>query len=213
MGSTWLILLAVLAYGFVHSLLALPAVKGRFSRWFGSLAARSYRLLYNIFAVVSFLPVLLLVWLLPDNRLYAIPFPWYLVTLAGQIAAAILLFVGLFQTGIGSFLGLQQLFQDASGQKPTLVVKGLYRYVRHPLYTAGLAFIWLTPVMTINLLAMNIGLTIYIVIGAWFEERKLLAEFGAAYTEYRACTPMLIPGLQLAKLNRAKRATLDQQSK
>ena len=74
------------------------------------------------------------------------------------------------------------------------MLKGLYRWVRHPLYTAGLVFIWLTPVMTVNLLAMNLGLTIYIVLGAMFEERKLLHEFGQAYADYQRRTPMLIPG-------------------
>ena len=74
---------------------------------------------------------------------------------------------------------------------------GLYRYVRHPLYTAGLVFIWLLPIMTCNLLALNIGLTAYIIVGAYFEERKLLLEFGDAYAEYRQQTPMLIPGLRL----------------
>jgi len=31
----------------------------------------------------------------------------------------------------------------------------------------------------------------------YFEERKLLREFGQAYTNYKASTPMLIPGLKL----------------
>ena len=72
---------------------------------------------------------------------------------------------------------------------------GLYRYVRHPLYTAGLVFIWLLPIMTWNLLALNIGLTAYILIGATFEERKMLNQFGEKYADYRCKTPMLIPGM------------------
>jgi protein-S-isoprenylcysteine O-methyltransferase Ste14 len=55
--------------------------------------------------------------------------------------------------------------------------------------------------MTFNLLALNLGLTLYIIIGAYFEERKLLLEFGGAYTEYRQKTPMLIPGLRLPYLH------------
>jgi protein-S-isoprenylcysteine O-methyltransferase Ste14 len=78
-----------------------------------------------------------------------------------------------------------------------LVVRGLYRWVRHPLYTAGLVLIWLSPVMTANLLALNAGLTIYIVAGAMLEERKLQAEFGEAYAAYKRRTPMLIPGARL----------------
>lgn len=76
-----------------------------------------------------------------------------------------------------------------------MVTGGLYRWVRHPLYTAGLVFIWLTPVMTVNLLVLNIGLTIYLVVGAIFEERKLVREFGAAYRDYQENVPMLIPGM------------------
>ncbi len=80
-----------------------------------------------------------------------------------------------------------------------MVVHGLYRWVRHPLYTAGLLFIWLTPVMSINLLALNIGLSVYLVVGAIFEERKLLQAFGPAYAEYQQRTPMLVPALRLRR--------------
>ncbi len=196
MGSPGLVLLAVLAYGGVHSFLASLWAKGRARRWFGALADRTYRLLYNIFAVVSFLPVLVLVGSLPDRTLYSIPYPWILATSVGQLAAVAALLLGLLHTDVWSFLGFRQLVQpEIAGETARLVLKGLYRWVRHPLYTAGLVFIWLTPVMTVNLLAMNLGLTIYIVVGALFEERKLLHEFGQAYADYQRRTPMLIPGL------------------
>jgi protein-S-isoprenylcysteine O-methyltransferase Ste14 len=42
---------------------------------------------------------------------------------------------------------------------------------------------------------LNIVLTIYLVVGAYYEERKLVREFGEAYTSYQQKTPMLIPGL------------------
>jgi protein-S-isoprenylcysteine O-methyltransferase Ste14 len=191
-----LVLLSVLVYGLVHSFLASLWAKARARRWFGALADRTYRLLYNIFAVVSFLPVLALVSLLPDQPLYTIPFPWVLITSLGQITAVAALILGVFQTDAWSFLGFRQLVRpDAVDQPATLVIKGLYRWVRHPLYTAGLVFIWLAPVMTANLLAMNAGLTIYILVGALFEERRLLREFGQAYIDYRKNTPMLVPGL------------------
>jgi len=32
-------------------------------------------------------------------------------------------------------------------------------------------------------------------IGTYFEERKLLREFGKAYADYKKSTPMLIPGM------------------
>jgi len=48
--------------------------------------------------------------------------------------------------------------------------------------------------MTLNLLALNLGLTVYILIGVRYEERKLRREFGQPYADYSARTPMLIPG-------------------
>jgi len=51
----------------------------------------------------------------------------------------------------------------------------------------------LTPIMTSSLLVLNIGLTIYLVVGALYEERKLVREFGETYIDYQQRTPMIIP--------------------
>ena len=193
MSSPLLIILAVLLYGLVHSLLATPGAKVLARRWFGPAVNRWYRLGYNLFGVISLLPVLALPALLPDQTLYTIPTPWSYLALAAQAAAVVMLAVGVMQTGAWKFLGLQQAFAPEDQSPPRLVRTGLYRWVRHPLYTAGLLFIWLIPVMTANLLALNIGLTIYLIIGALFEERKLVREFGEVYIQYRKVTPMLIP--------------------
>ena len=193
--APWLVLLAILLYGLVHSLLAALRVKALARRYFGSYSDRFYRLGYNIFAVVSLLPVLALSALLPDRTLYTVPSPWALLSLALQGMALLALVIGLMQTDAWSFLGLRQLIGPPAVGKPELVVKGMYRWVRHPLYTAGLVFIWVTPLMTVNVLALNLGLTIYIIVGAYFEERKLVGEYGEAYRRYRRDTPMLIPRL------------------
>jgi protein-S-isoprenylcysteine O-methyltransferase Ste14 len=47
--------------------------------------------------------------------------------------------------------------------------------------------------MSVNLLALNAGLTAYLYVGAMVEERKLRAEYGETYSRYQAETPMLIP--------------------
>jgi protein-S-isoprenylcysteine O-methyltransferase Ste14 len=96
---------------------------------------------------------------------------------------------------VWSFLGLSQPFRSTD-QPGTLFTGGLYRFVRHPLYSTGLLILWLAPQMTVNRLVLIVSLTIYIVVGALFEERKLVREFGSAYVEYKARTPMLIPGLR-----------------
>jgi protein-S-isoprenylcysteine O-methyltransferase Ste14 len=197
--SFWIILIAVFLYGLIHSLLASLKAKETTQRWFGPTADRYFRLFYNFIAFVALLPVLLLPIILIDKELYRIPFPWVIITLLLQGLAVIVLIIGLRQTGIWSFIGLRQLLKPTNNERPKFVSDGLYRWVRHPLYTAGLVIIWLIPVMTCNLLALIIGLTLYIIIGAIVEERKLFNEYGEVYTEYKARTPMLIPGLLFRK--------------
>jgi methanethiol S-methyltransferase len=193
--SFFLILLAIFVYGLIHSILASLKVKALARRWFGHASERVYRVVYNLFAALSFLPVLALAGILPDQLIYRIPFPWTLLTLALQLMAVLMLGMGLLQTDVWYFLGVRQLLQPGASESTELVVSGLYRRVRHPLYTAALLFIWLAPQMTLNLLALNLGLTVYVLVGASLEERKLLHQFGGAYAEYRKHTPMLVPRL------------------
>lgn len=193
--SPLIILAAIAVYGLVHSWLASLQAKVLAWRALGAPGDRLYRLAYNLFAVISLLPVLALPAILPDQSLYIIPFPWTLLSLAIQGLAVLALLVGLLQTGVWSFIGLEQLLAPPDSRPPELVVSGLYRRVRHPLYTAGLVFIWFTPIMTWNVLALNLGLSAYLFIGAYFEERKLLREYGQAYQAYRQRTPMFFPGL------------------
>ena len=197
MNALWLTL-TVLLWGVVHSVLASIEAKEWARRALGDVVMRYYRFGYNIFSVASFIPILWLMVLLPDRVLYQIPFPWVLLSSVGQVAAVVLLVVGVLQTDTLSFVGLRQLFEG--DERPShLVTRGLYRWVRHPLYTAGLLFIWLTPIMSQNSLVITIAATVYINVGAIFEERKLKREFGAAYVEYKAVTPMLVPGLHFGR--------------
>lgn len=188
------IILAIAVWGLVHSALASHIAKDTFRTWLGSGFMRLYRLAYNAFAVVSFAPVLWLAWTLPTQPLYEVPAPWRYLMLAGQGASVLMLLVGVLQTDTLNFIGLGQLFQEKESPA-NLVTGGLYRYMRHPLYTAGLLFLWLSPSVSVNSFTLYVAATIYIVIGAYFEERKLLREFGPAYAEYKKKTPMLIPGL------------------
>jgi protein-S-isoprenylcysteine O-methyltransferase Ste14 len=196
--SPVLILIACAVYGLVHSWLASFQAKDLARKLLGdSIMERFYRIAFNIFGVLSFLPLVALPVLLPDQRLYRIHMPWLLLSFAIQALAVLVLFIGLLQTGPLDFAGLRQLFGLADDRPPGLVTRGLYHYVRHPLYSAGLVFIWFSPQMSVNLLALFVGLSAYLVIGAIFEERKLVREYGQAYLDYRRKTPMFIPGMHI----------------
>jgi protein-S-isoprenylcysteine O-methyltransferase Ste14 len=193
-GGILLTFLAVTAYGALHSLLASLWAKRLAAKSLGP-ADRGYRLAFNLVALITLFPVLAVPALQPGPELYRIRAPWVALTIAGQGLALAALALGLLQTDPWHFLGLRQLVASESEAGPQLVVGGLYRWVRHPLYTAGLVFIWLTPWMTTSLLALNLALTVYIYVGSVFEERRLVAEFGQAYLDYAGRVPRLIPRL------------------
>jgi protein-S-isoprenylcysteine O-methyltransferase Ste14 len=189
----WLIF-SIALWGIVHSLLASLRFKNYLRRTLGDNLMKFYRFFYNIFAVISILPVLYLMVVLPDRTLYQVPSPWSYLMRAGQVLSAVLLFVAVLQTDVLSFVGLRQLIDEE--KKGDLVISGLYRFVRHPLYTFSLGILWLSPSMTVNSFIVCASLTVYILIGIIFEERKLLREFGQQYADYKSITPMLIPGMK-----------------
>lgn len=192
--NIYYILLSLLLWGVIHSLLASNTFKTWLTNLLGKSLMRGYRLFYNVFSLVSFLPVLYLVATLPDAPLYSVPAPISYAMILGQGVAAVLLIIGVLQTDTLAFVGLRQLAEEEKPAK--FVTNGLYRLVRHPLYTAGLLFLWLSPQVTVNSFTLYVAATIYILIGAYFEERKLMREFGTAYAEYKSRTPMLIPWLK-----------------
>ena len=189
------IVISVGVYGWLHSWMASLGFKRWIYERFGKGANRWYRLAYNLIAGLLILPVLALLVFLPDAQLYRVPTPWSLLMTMGQFIAAIAIVIGIMQTGGLAFVGLRQLVSPPTDEMTSqLYVRGMYQWVRHPLYTAGLALIWLSPSMTINTLSLYIGFTIYIIVGAYVEERKLVEEYGDEYLRYQERTPMLIPG-------------------
>jgi len=189
----WLIL-SIALWGIVHSIMASFGFKAFLQRTFGNWINKYYRLFYNAFSVLSFVPILYVMAVTPNEGLYQVPAPWRYLMFIGQGISVIMLFVAVMQTGLLSFIGLGQMIGDETDRG--LVTIGPYRYVRHPLYTFGLLILWLSPDVTVNSLVFYISLTIYILVGAYFEEKKLLREFGNQYAAYIKGTPMFIPGLR-----------------
>jgi len=206
MDTPLLVLAAALGFGLLHSLLASRAAKAWARRAVGERHASGwYRLAFNVLAVVSLLPSLALVVALPDRELYRIPPPFSIVALGVQALAVIGMAYSLFQLDLRHFTGLRQwvgwlnrtaMHAESDTSASRLVVDGLHRFVRHPLYTCSLVALWLISPMTVNRLAFAAGATVYFYVGSIFEERKLVAEFGEAYRRYQRRVPRLIPRIR-----------------
>lgn len=191
--TPWSIPAAAILYGAIHSMMASTSFKRLVTRILGALANKYYRLIFSFLSVILLLPVLVLPLLIPDTTLYTIPTPYLYLTIALQLLSVGLLIYSVMQTGALQFIGLRQALGLDTNDR--LNTGGLYRFVRHPLYTFSIVFLWLTPVMTRNLALLYGAFTLYMLIGAIFEERKLLEQFGEPYRAYREKTPFIIPFL------------------
>jgi methanethiol S-methyltransferase len=157
---------------------------------------RYHRLLFNIFSVVSLIPVVIyslsirqepfFVW---DG--YLLPVKYLL------IAAGILFFIlGARHYDSAVFSGLTQVKEGTKhillNKSGKLSSSGILGIVRHPFYAGIFPLLWSND-LDITTLIINIILSIYVLIGTVLEERKLILEFGAAYREYQQRVSMLFP--------------------
>jgi protein-S-isoprenylcysteine O-methyltransferase Ste14 len=179
--------LAWLSFGLVHSLLAAGA--GR--RLLTALCGRGHRLAYNAVALVHLGAVYALGWALLDR-----------VSFLPEAAARLLDGVTLLGLGFGLWalrfydggrlLGLRQWRNPAAEDDEALRLDGPHRWIRHPLYTAAFLILWGRAGDALGLSTALWG-SLYLVVGTWFEERKLLALYGAAYASYRRRVPAYVP--------------------
>lgn len=83
--------------------------------------------------------------------------------------------------------GLRQLLDAGRPVAPPRALDdhGLYGLVRHPIYSAWLAIVWLPPVMNGSRLVFAIVSSLYLCLAVPFEERDLRRVFGDAYAHYQ----------------------------
>lgn len=192
---TGLALLALgwIAYAILHSLLAALAVKAWVTQHWPGLAP-GYRLAYNALASILLLPLLWATYAIPGDWLWQWTGAgaWVANGLALAALAGFALASGTYD--MDEFLGTRPWRERRSDavEHDGFRISPLHRFVRHPWYALGLLLLW-TRDMNAPFLVTAVAVTLYLVIGAWLEERKLVAHFGAVYEDYRRKVPGLVP--------------------
>ena len=184
----------------IHSVMASRRLKEMARRTMGARTYDgTYRLLYNLLAAVTLLPVLIAgSMVLPHAVLWEVSWPLNLLFAGLQLLGLAGLLVSLLQTDIMRFAGLGQFVRYLKGEvdvnpEPVLITGGAYKLVRHPLYFFSLLVLWFVPTMTVSLLLFNVAATVYFWVGSGYEERRLSAVFGEQYDTYRKKVPRLLP--------------------
>ena len=151
-----------------------------------------YRLGYTIFAILGLVLIVIYQYKLQTpllfNRFFVLSALGWILFICG-----ILVMLICIKKYFISLSGLQSLVKEPP--RSQLMISGLHRFVRHPLYLGTFITIWagflLLPLL--SLLISNAIITIYTLIGIELEERKLILEFGEEYRQYKNRVPRLIP--------------------
>jgi methanethiol S-methyltransferase len=177
-----------LLFGFSHSFLADLKVKNTFYRLFG-LSRTSYRVFYNISAFVFLTAILYLQIVTPSQLLYQATSFTVLLSLSLCLFGAILMMLCV----IKYFKQLSGIFKEST--IPKLETGGLHRFVRHPLYFGTIVFVigLLLYFPYIKNAVAAFIVIVYTIVGAVFEEKKLVQTFGNDYKEYQQAVPMIFP--------------------
>jgi protein-S-isoprenylcysteine O-methyltransferase Ste14 len=188
----------ILAIGWIlfciaHSVFASLWFKQIAEQWMGR-QYKFYRLYYTIFAFISFAVVMIYLFIMKSYRIVESNTA---VTIAGAIVAlsGFIIMIICIRKYFMRLSGIKALLENKAEQ--ALMITGIHKHVRHPLYLGTFIFIWglllLYPYWSV-FIADSI-ITVYTLVGLQFEEKKLVEEFGEAYKMYKQKVPMLIPRL------------------
>jgi len=171
----------IAAFGLQHSLMARPALK---RHWRAFIPFALERVTYvhaaniALLALIAFWqPIPIEVWRVGPPLLRDAC--WALFALGW-----IILLAGAVSFGMAELLGMRQVLDWYWEREPRalpLKTKGLYRWLRHPMYVGVLLAVWATPYMTVGHVLLATGLTVYVVIAKRYEERDLNRTYGRLY--------------------------------
>ncbi len=179
------------AYLLLHSLLASQTAKD----WAYKnlrIGVQLYRLLYSLISTIGIFYIFYQMLILPSYELFLSP-GWlkYVSMILASWGVIILVVSFRYMSGL-AFIGLKK--EAYSG----LITDGLHGYMRHPIYSGtililiGMFFYHPTDVILIS----NLVIFIYLPFGIYWEEQKLIGQFGDEYLEYKKEVPALIPRLR-----------------
>jgi protein-S-isoprenylcysteine O-methyltransferase Ste14 len=174
----------------IHSVLASLSVK----HWIGLFLPyifKFYRLFYNFIAITSLVGVLIFKVSIPVILLIDTPFWLRVISVTFLVSGIIVMILAFNNYPLTEFIGFKRE-QEAFSK---LSIQGINQWVRHPLYSGILLGIIGFVFWEISLRGVisAFALLIYLVIGIYLEEQKLIAVFGEEYIQYQKRVKKLIP--------------------
>ncbi|MFW9864370.1 MAG: methyltransferase family protein [Candidatus Thorarchaeota archaeon] len=114
-------------------------------------------------------------------------------------SGAILVLIGFVVSTMASrVISVSTVADMRTDRKAELITGGIYSRIRHPLYLATiLMLLGLAALYPFDrVIVFSTALSIYVIVGAWLEERKLVIHYGDAYREYRRRAGFMLPRIR-----------------
>ncbi len=143
-----------------------------------------------------------------ENDVWLVAYPdrlWQFIIVL-HLASIALLYTAFIQSDYLEFLGLKQAYRGLlvifGRVQPTrdialfgthrLEVRGVYGWVRHPMMVAGLLFL-LTSGPSLNNILYIAMYTTYMLVGGYYEEKRMIRIFDDDYRRYQRRVGAFIP--------------------
>ena len=206
----WASALAFALFGLLHSVGAREPCKRALARVFGRFFVdHFYRLVYCALSYYALYHVVsVLHWDLNranDNWLVVYPEWLWQGLLVVHLGAVAFMYAAFVQSDYLEFWGVKQAWRGLrrlAGRPPAaplplfgtdrLETGGVYGVVRHPMLAAGFWFL-LTSGPSLNNLVFTGLYASYMLVGGYYEEKRLVRIFGEEYLAYRRRVPPFIP--------------------
>lgn len=184
----------VILFGIQHTVMARPSFKAFIKPVIPTAIERSTYVLFTSIVLI----ILILFWQPDTDLIWQLDNPSMIfVVNAVYWLGWIISFAATQMIDGAHLMGLRQAFKPdrPAASAKNFVTPAFYKLVRHPIQTGILIAMVATPEMTVGRATLAIAMTIYILIGLYFEERDLVSEFGEQYQKYKDSTPGLFPGV------------------
>lgn len=187
-GALGFDLLLALQFSVVHSLLLYPPVRRRLSPL---IRPQFYGCFFCLVTSLSLL-VLFAEWRASEVVVWQFSGAAGLLMEAGFYASWAALFYSLALSGLGYQTGWTPWWHWVRGRplpRRHFKPRGVYHFIRHPIYLSFMGLIWFTPVLTFDRAILLAVWTVYIFLGSYFKDRRLAKFIGRRYLAYQSRVP------------------------
>jgi len=186
--SVAMIFFSGVLFALLHSVLATNCCKKIFVN--KNFLIHHYRLLYVIVSLITTFLRATYVRSLPDVALFQLAEGWKWLFIGMQIIGLLVLYASVRPIDLFVFLGVRAF---PEGLDP-FIEKGIYCYIRHPMYFGIMIILFSMPQQSVNSLTFYFIISLYLVLGSKFEERRL-RQAHPEYADYCRRVPAFIPQL------------------